>query len=175
MNGKNFSSAVGGSIEIGRTIDFSISGVNAARINLQHYDLTRGRVFLMQANGTLKQLSVRPRRLASGNDVTEFMTRLLSHDNSPGQAMRTVLKAAKDRNSRVFRSGRSQPFLDEIDKRNNGATTFGDFDNVKFISATQIDDKTAEVVAEAEDESKRRFTFKMTLEDGRWKLNPGGL
>lgn len=95
-----------------------------------------------------------------------------SSPDDPGEAMRVLLEAARNRNSRVFREGLTQSFREVIDHQGNGPDDVGDFDKVKLISAARVNDHTALIVVESTDDSKRRVTFLMKREDGKWKLDP---
>ncbi len=94
--------------------------------------------------------------------------------NTPSEAMDAILKAARERNSRVFQNGFSKSFSASLNEHGHGLEDFGDFGKCTLISATNLDDTSAEVVVEASDGSKRRFTFPMILEDNEWKLNGVG-
>jgi serine/threonine protein kinase len=94
--------------------------------------------------------------------------------NTPAAAIKALLKAARERNARVFQNGFSKPFKASLREHGEDLEDFGDFGNCTFISANILDDTSAEVVVEANDGSKRRFTFPMILEDSEWKLNGVG-
>ena len=94
--------------------------------------------------------------------------------NTPAAAIKALLKAARERNARVFQSGFSNSFKASLKEHGEDLEDFGDFGNCTFISANKLDDAGAEVVVEANDGSKRRFTFPMILEDNEWKLNGVG-
>lgn len=91
-----------------------------------------------------------------------------------GDAMRLILTAARERNARAFQNGFSRSFMDSLREHGESPDNFGDFAKCKFIEAFPLDALNAEVVIEADDGSKRRFTFPMILEDAEWKLNGAG-
>ncbi len=92
--------------------------------------------------------------------------------NDPGEVMQELLEAARNGNGRVFREGLSGSFRKTIDRQGSGPNDVGDFDKVKYIGVTQLDDNAALIVGESTDASKRRVTFLMIREDGKWKLQP---
>jgi len=94
--------------------------------------------------------------------------------NTPAEAMEAILKAARERNARVFQNGFSKSFRASLNEQGHELDDFGDFGNCTFISSNNVDDQRAEVVVEASDGSKRRFTFPMILEDKEWKLHGVG-
>ena len=107
----------------------------------------------------------------SGNVLAPETPPVLQADAAPGNAMKGILEAAKNNNLRVFQAGFSKAFKDSLAKESETLDDFGDFGNIAFVSASMLDATNAEVVIEANDGSKRRFTFWMVLEDGDWKLN----
>ena len=95
---------------------------------------------------------------------------------SPPNAMKELLLAARNHNGRIFQNRLSDSFKEMLRKRKEDpGKNFGDFGSVEFVEAKRVDDRTAEVVVEATDGSKRRVTFRMILEDGMWKLTEDGL
>jgi serine/threonine protein kinase/predicted small lipoprotein YifL len=94
---------------------------------------------------------------------------------APAQAMQEIIKAARERNGRLFQAGLSRSLKETLNKEGTDPSRhFGDFGSVRFVEETTVSETTAEVVVEATDGSKRRFTFKMVLEDGAWKLEDLG-
>jgi hypothetical protein len=93
---------------------------------------------------------------------------------SPEQAINTILKAAEERNARVFQNGFSKSFKAKAEERGESLDQFGDFARTTFLSSKTLDATNAEVVVESNESSRRRFTFWMILEDGEWKLNELG-
>jgi serine/threonine protein kinase/biopolymer transport protein ExbD len=94
---------------------------------------------------------------------------------TPGKLMQDILKAARERNGRVFQSGLSRSLKETLTEEGTDPSRhFGDFDRVRLADETILNETTAEVVVEATDGSKRRFTFKMIVEDGAWKLDDLG-
>ena len=87
-----------------------------------------------------------------------------------GEAMKQILEAARNRNAAVFQKGFSKSFQAEL-KAHGDSLNFGDFGQCSFVSATTPEAGHAEAVVEANDGSKRRFTFRMVFEDGEWKLD----
>jgi biopolymer transport protein ExbD len=94
--------------------------------------------------------------------------------DTPAAAIKALLQAARERNARVFQNGFSKSFKASLKEHGEDLEDFGDFGNCTFISANKLDDTSAEVVVEASDGSKRRFTFPVILEDNEWKLNGVG-
>ena len=92
-------------------------------------------------------------------------------ENGPELAMKTILKAAEERNARVFQNGFSKSLKATIQGEVERLDQFGDFAQTTFLSSKTLDASNAEVVVEANDGSRRRFTFRMILEGGEWKLN----
>ena len=93
-------------------------------------------------------------------------------ENAPvGDAMKAILEAARNKNARVFKAGFSKSAKESMAKDGENLENFGDFGNITFVSASTLDTTNAEVVVEANDGSRRRFTFWMVLENGAWKLN----
>ena len=88
--------------------------------------------------------------------------------------MKTILKAAEERNARVFQNGFSKSLKATIQGEVERLDQFGDFAQTTFLSSKTLNATDAEVVVEANDGSRRRFTFRMILEDGEWKLNELG-
>ena len=108
----------------------------------------------------------------SNQDVPPIVRSMGSQSrNTPAEAIDAILKAARERNARVFQKGFSNSFRASLNEHDDGLEDFGDFGNCTFISATNLGSTSAEVVVEASDGSKRRFTFPMILEDNEWKLN----
>jgi serine/threonine protein kinase len=93
---------------------------------------------------------------------------------SPRSAMESLIKAARERNARVFQNGFSKSFKAKVEEHGDSLDQFGDFGKCAVISSKATDKANAEVVIEASDGSLRRFTFRMILEDGEWKLNEFG-
>ncbi|MFC7335622.1 protein kinase [Haloferula chungangensis] len=88
-----------------------------------------------------------------------------------GEAMEALIEAARHKNLRVFQGSFSKVFKKSLAKKGESLDNFGDFGNISVVSASLPDASNAEVLVEANDGSKRRFTFWMVLEDGAWKLN----
>ena len=93
---------------------------------------------------------------------------------TPGDAMKAILEAARNKNLRIFKDGFSKSFKAGLADEGERMENFGDFEKTSFVSASTLDSTNAEVVVEAGDGSNRRFTFWMVLEDGAWKLNALG-
>lgn len=125
-----------------------------------------------------------PKRSIRFENWTEVSAQLqlVGHENqpsnlsakSPEEALKEILVAAKERNARMFENGFSSFYKSNLKQEGGNLDQFGDFDQVSFITARQLDLFNAEVVVEATDGSKRRLTFWMILEDGDWKLNALG-
>jgi hypothetical protein len=98
----------------------------------------------------------------------------VSSANTPAEVTKSIIKGARERNSRIFQNGLSKSFKAELSNEGPNSDPFGDFGRCVFISANTLDKTHAEVVVEANDGSGRRFTFRMILEDGGWKLNELG-
>jgi hypothetical protein len=95
-------------------------------------------------------------------------------ENGPELAMKTILQGARERNARVFQNGFSKSLKETIKGEEESLDQFGDFAHTTFLSSKTLDATNVEVVVEANDGSRRRFTFRMILEDGEWKLNELG-
>ena len=123
-----------------------------------------------EIHGTVKILkpAERPEKPWMEDDVPA------ANATTPGEAIKTILKAAQERNARVFQNGISRSLKAKIKGEGERSDQFGDFGKCTFISATTLDKTNAEVVVEGNDGSQRRFTFWMILEDGEWKLNELG-
>ena len=94
---------------------------------------------------------------------------------TPGRAMLEIIKAARERNGRLFQAGMSRSLKEMLSKEGaDPSRHFGDFGSIRFIEERTVNDTTAEVVVEATDGTQRRFTFTMALEDGAWKLTEIG-
>jgi serine/threonine protein kinase len=130
-------------------------------------------------------LVTRKRTLRMDNGVEAMVRIVLAGDNFAEigsaelqirMAVEELLSAARERNSHVFQSRLSRSFKELLRMRKeDSGKDFGDFGRVQFLESKQLDDRTAEVVVEATDGSKRRVTFRMILEDGMWKLTEDGL
>jgi len=95
--------------------------------------------------------------------------------SAPAEAMQEIIKAASERNSRVFLAGLSRALKETLNKEGSAPSkNFGDFASIRVVAATGTDNSNADVVVEATDGTKRRFTFRMILEDGAWKLTDIG-
>jgi serine/threonine protein kinase len=138
------------------TISYKMSERSALRRELEARSIARQRLEQEEARNKLT-----PQNLIKQTDDTE----------GPADAMRTLLKAARERNARVYQNGFSKSFKASLKEHGEDLGNFGDFGNCTFISANQLDATNAEVVVEAIDGSKRRFTFPMIQEDGEWRLN----
>ena len=96
--------------------------------------------------------------------------------NAPELAMEELLHAAARRDHGAMRARFSQSLNAKADEDGALPWAFEQLDRMRFVEAKRTGEDAAEVVVvETTDGSKRRFTFRMVLEDGAWKLTEHGL
>jgi hypothetical protein len=167
----------------GQKVDYEIHQGDKVTLNSEERDLNQGRVFLFRPDGSLRQLPIHPDHFISDNELDEFAASLPKEQMRPVRAtgataenaMQQIIKAASERNSGLFQAGLSRSLKEMLNKEGSDPSkNFGDFANIRFIEATAVDSANADVVVEATDGTKRRFTFRMIQEDGAWKLTEIG-
>jgi hypothetical protein len=167
----------------GQKVEFEIHQGDKVTLNSEERDLNQGRVFLFQPDGSLRQLPIHPDHFISDNELDEFAASLPKEQMRPvratgataEEAMQQIIKAASERNSRLFQAGLSRSLKEMLNKEGSDPSKkFGDFASIRVVEATAVDNANADVVVEATDGTKRRFTFRMILEDGVWKLTEIG-
>ncbi|MES2657131.1 MAG: protein kinase [Verrucomicrobiota bacterium] len=181
-----------------RKVEYAIGHPEKVKLNGMEMDLRRGRVFMIRPDGTPRQLAMFPPDFIPENELDGFAAGIPKEQFSHGipapvdriqleavkqpeddvpqvqEAMSAIIQAARERNARVFQNGFSKSFKETLKKEGESLDNFGDFGQSRFISANKLDATNAEVVVEANDGSQRRFTFRMVLEEGAWKLNELG-
>lgn len=76
-------------------ISFGLTDENKAIIENRSYDLTRGRVFFVRPDGTLRQIAARPDRVLSGDGLKNFVAGLPPEaaPENPGTAAPSTIEA----------------------------------------------------------------------------------
>jgi hypothetical protein len=77
------------------SIKFTLSDENKATIDQRTYDLTRGRVFLVRPDGTLRQIALRPERVVPDHSLKKFIAGLPPEaaTENPGIAAPSMMEA----------------------------------------------------------------------------------
>ncbi|MES2924388.1 MAG: protein kinase [Verrucomicrobiota bacterium] len=79
-------------------ISFSLTDENKAIIENRTYDLTRGRVFFVRPDGSLRQIAARPDRVLSGDGLKNFVAGL-PPEGKPEAAVPARTAEPEDRNA----------------------------------------------------------------------------
>ncbi|MEZ5325955.1 MAG: protein kinase [Verrucomicrobiales bacterium] len=120
--------------------------------------------------------------LVREDDEWKFTNPLVPQQTRAAKAIKEFLKAARERNTRIFQSRMSQSFmtkfLEECGKHGQDPSkSFGDFPLCQFVELNMVDNETAEAVIEgtATDGKQRKITLRLILEDGDWKVTEHGI
>jgi serine/threonine protein kinase len=84
--------------------------------------------------------------------------------------MEEILRAARARDKSAMKERWSRSLIAVADDDGELPWAFGQLDRMRFVKARNVDGTTSEIVVETSDGSARKFTFRMILEDGGWKL-----
>ena len=94
--------------------------------------------------------------------------------DGPRVAMEEIFRAAKERDKAALKARSSRSLIAIADDDGKLPRAFNELDHLSFLSAKRVDDAAADVVVETTDGTNRRFTFRMILEGGKWKLTEHG-
>ena len=164
-----FGGILEGDVRLDRQVNFKVPSGDRAIINSRSYDLSKGRVFMLEEGGSILQFGKHPKQMYSSAALTGFLDDVYS-EASPSYVVNMILEAAKNENTMGFRRRLSRTFLSQF----KGEISFGDFQKMKFLKTERIGSRDADVILTTTSGKKRNVTFVMVFEDGHWKLNGYG-
>lgn len=133
------------------------------------YDLKQGRTFFQEAGGTIRQLLGRPEKVLHGPELLSFVESLRA-----SIVMIDTLEAARNGNMGLFGKGLSSSFRAVLEKE-GGFQDGGDFAHAAFVGVDLVDEQTADAVVRTNTQPFVRFTIRMIIEEGEWKITEHGL